>query len=288
MPRMEPAGEVLETVRAALEEDRADADRTTRAVVPDDRKARGRILARAEGVLSGVAYATAAFRLCDPAVELEWLAEDGDRVQAGEVVLRCSGLAAGLLAAERTALNFLQQLSGVATATARMVAAAGPGLELLDTRKTVPGLRAAQKQAVVHGGGRNHRRDLEDQLLLKENHFALSGLSYAETVRQAVAAAEGRVVGVEAETEEQAIAALENGASYVLLDDFPDDTLAEVIARLRRSHPGAVIEVSGGVRLERVAHLRHSGADRISVGWITHSAPALDLSFGLERAAGPS
>ena len=284
MARMEPPPDVLRAVLSALAEDRTDHDATTLALVPAERRARGRVVCRADGVLSGCDYAAAAFSACDPAIELEWLAGEGSAVQDGEEVLRVAGPARGLLAAERPALNFLQQLSGVASATAALVAAVGPGVRVLDTRKTVPGLRDAQKRAVLAGGGVNHRRDLEDQLLLKENHFAMSGLGYAEAVRQAREGAGGRPVGVEADTEEQAVLALEEGADYVLLDNFEAETLPEVAARLRRRFPDAQLEVSGGVRLESAGRLRGAGVDRVSVGWLTHSAPALDLSFYLEPA----
>lgn len=285
MVRMELPRDVLRAVEQALVEDRADHDATSLALVPAARRARGRIVARADGVLSGCDYAAAAFVACDAAVELEWLAEEGARVRDGQEILRCHGTARGLLAAERTALNFLQQLSGVASATAEMVAAVGREVTVLDTRKTVPGLRHGQKRAVVSGGGVNHRRDLEDQLLLKENHFALSGMDYAEAVRHAKAASGGRIVGVEADTEEQAVQALEMGADYVLLDNFALAELPAVAGRLRARFPRAVLEVSGGIRLASAAGLRGCGVDRVSVGWLTHSAPALDLAFYLEPAA---
>ncbi len=273
-------------VAAALAEDHAEADATTFAVVPATTRAVGRVVARASGVLAGRAWAAAAFRLCDPQVRMHWTVADGDCLRPDRVLVECRGSARGLLAAERTALNFLQQLSGVATATAEVVAAAG-GLAVLDTRKTVPGLRDAQKAAVRAGGGRNHRRDLADQILLKENHFALSGLGFRETVERAVARANGRVIGVEAETEAQAQAALDAGADYVLLDDFPLRALPGVVARLRATHPEAILEASGGLDRERVAGLVHAGIDRVSVGRITHSAPALDLAFDLQEEASP-
>lgn len=272
---------VREAVRRALDEDAASADVTSLAVVPAAATARGRIVAKEAGVLSGQAYADAAFRRCDPAVILHWYRGDGARLGPGDLILSCSGSARGLLAAERTALNFLQQLSGVASAAARLVAAAGE-VRVLDTRKTTPGLRDAEKAAVRHGGGGNQRRNLADEVLLKENHFALSGLGYAETVRRARAAAPGKVVGAEARTEEEAAAALAAGADYVLLDNFPLAGLAAVATRLRARFPRAILEASGGIGLHNVARLRGSGIDRVSSGALTHSAPALDLSFYLE------
>ena len=190
------------------------------------------------------------------------------------------GPARALLAAERTALNFLQQLSGVATLTSQAVSQAGD-IKVLDTRKTTPGLRDAQKLAVVAGGGVNHRRDLEDQLLLKENHFALSGLSYSETIAKAMTEAGNKAVGVEAENEDQARMALQAGAAYVMLDDFQPETLREVGPKLRQEFPDAVLEVSGSLTPQRLAVLKDCHITRVSIGALTHSAPALDLSFQL-------
>ena len=192
--------------------------------------------------------------------------------------MECSGLARGLLAAERTALNFLQQLSGVATLTAEAVVVGGE-LQVKDTRKTTPGLRDAQKAAVSAGGGNNHRRDLEDQILLKENHFALSGLAYGETVEKAVASANGKDVGAEAQDLEEALLALAGGVTYVMLDNFERSTLADAIGKIRKQFPDAQIELSGGLKPEDLAQLSDWGVTRVSLGALTHSAPALDLSF---------
>jgi nicotinate-nucleotide pyrophosphorylase (carboxylating) len=274
---------VAETVRRALAEDGAAADATSLAVVPAEARARARLYARQDGVLAGREWAHAAFAQCDPAACLDWRAADGDPVRDGQLLLVVEGSARGLLAAERTALNFLQRLSGVATLTARAVAAAG-GVQVLDTRKTTPGLRDAEKAAVRAGGGRNHRRDLEDEILLKENHFALSGLGYAETVRRARAAFPGKRVGAEARTVEEAAAALAAGADYVLLDNFAPEALAEAVRALRRAHPQAVLEASGGLTPQKLAGLATSGLTRVSLGALTHSAPALDFSLLLEPA----
>ncbi|HEX9793406.1 MAG TPA: carboxylating nicotinate-nucleotide diphosphorylase [Planctomycetota bacterium] len=272
---------VEETVARALAEDAADADRTSLAVVPALARARGRLLARAAGVLAGREYAEAAFRACDPGVRLEWLAADGDSLAPEQLVLSCWGSARGLLAAERTALNFLQQLSGVATLTRACVLEAAP-VRVFDTRKTAPGLRTAQKLAVFSGGGHAHRRDLEDLILLKENHFALAEQDYGRTVACAVAAAGGRVVGAEARSVPEALAALAGGADYVLLDNFTAGTLPEAVAAIRAIHPGAELEASGGYGPGRLRALAASGVDRVSLGALTHSAPALDLSFYVE------
>ena len=272
---------VARTVALALEEDHAMADATSGAVVSSFARAKAEIVARANGVLSGCAYAHAALLQCDANMQIHWLKSDGDTVMTGEQVLTCEGLAVGILAAERTALNFLQQLSGVATQTALAVAQAGT-VRVLDTRKTVPLHRDAQKAAVVHGGGENHRRDLEDQLLLKENHFALSGRSYAATVEASIAQANGRKVGVEAETYEQAQEALAAGAAYVLLDNFKGDALREVALRLLEEFPLAELEASGGYAIDELSGLAEMGINRVSMGSLTHSVPALDLSMLLQ------
>lgn len=285
---MQPAPAALDSlasqVRRALDEDRAFDDATSLAVVPKAARGAARIVAKQNGVLAGRAYAIEAFAQCCPEGRFEWSAADGDTVTAGQVVLQARASARGLLAAERTALNFLQQLSGVATLTARAVAETGGEFIVLDTRKTVPGMRDAQKAAVVAGGGVNHRRDLHDQLLLKENHFAFSGRSYSETVATAVAAAEGRPVGAEAQTLEEAHAALGAGATYVMLDNFAPETLPDAVTSLRAEHPGAVIEVSGGLTPDRLAVLRSAGIHRVSLGALTHSAPALDFSMLFDGA----
>jgi len=273
--------QIRQLVAAALVEDHAHADATTRAVVPTEAQARATILARQTGVLSGCEYAETAFALCDPSLELSWLAHNGSQVEPGDIVMTCVGSACAILAAERTALNFLQQLSGVATLTAQAVARAGK-VKVLDTRKTVPGLRDAQKAAVVHGGGVNQRRDLEDELLLKENHFALSGLSYADTVLKAVAGSEGRVVGIEAENLEQAELALAAGASYVLLDNFHGEELRGAIRHLHAKFPHAELEASGGFTVGQLPILEGTGVDRVSMGSLTHSVSSLDLSLLLE------
>lgn len=275
---------MAESVRRALAEDGAHADASSLAVVPAAARARATLIAKADGVLAGRAWAHEAFLQCDPDARVAWSAADGDRVQAGQRMLTVEGSARGLLAAERTALNYLQRLSGIATLTARAVAAAG-ALQVLDTRKTTPGLRDAEKAAVVAGGGRNHRRDLADEILLKENHFALSGLDYAATVRRARAAYPGKRVGAEARTVAEARLGLEAGADYVLLDNFAPEALAGAVRELRAGHPDAVLEASGGLKPERLASLAAAGLTRVSLGALTHSAPALDLSLLLEPLA---
>ena len=265
-------------VSLALAEDFAHQDSTSLAVVPETAQCQAQMVARADGVIAGVDFAVEAFKQCDSKVTVQVLIHDGERVGADEVIMFACGPARGILGAERVALNFLQQLSGVATATALAVAAAN-GVTVLDTRKTVPGLRDVQKYAVRVGGGQNQRRNLSDELLLKENHFALSGLDYAATVKKAVAEAQGKVVGIEAETIDQARAALANRASYVLLDNFQGVHLVAAVAALRKEFPKAILEASGGYTLETLPALSEAGVDRVSMGALTHSVPALDMSL---------
>ncbi len=274
--------ESVSLVRRALEEDHASQDATSFAVVPEGVQARGRIVVRQTGVLAGTSLAELAFSLCDDSIEQKWLAEDGDSVSEDEEIFSCLGPARALLAAERTALNLLQQLSGVATLTARLVSRVKGEIQVLDTRKTVPGLRDAQKAAVLAGGGVNQRRDLEDELLLKENHFALSSLNYEETVAQAVSSAGGKTVGVEAQSEEQALMALKQGAAYILLDNYSTTELPLAVTNIRSAFPGAILEASGGFGEHNIAELCGSGVDRVSIGATTHSVSSLDLSFYLE------
>lgn len=270
--------QISELISLALAEDFAHQDSTSLAVVPVAAQCQAKMVARADGVVAGIDFAVEAFKQCDSKAVIQSLVVDGQSVGVGETMMMVSGSARGILAAERVALNFLQQLSGVATATGLAVAAAN-GVAVLDTRKTVPGLRDAQKYAVRLGGGQNQRRDLCDELLLKENHFALSGLDYAATVKKAVAAANGKVVGIEAETIEQAQQALKHGANYVLLDNFHGVHLVAAVRVLRKEFPKATLEASGGYTLETLPALADAGVDRVSMGALTHSASALDVSL---------
>ena len=284
---------VTECVRRALSEDLdsadadADADVTSRLAVPTGLVAEARIHCKARGVLAGLDCAAAAFRALDPRCRLELRRRDGDPVVPGDVVLAVAGRMRALLAAERTALNFLQRLSGVATVTAAFVAAVqGTGARILDTRKTTPGLRLLEKRAVRAGGGHNHRFGLFDQVLLKENHFAFAGAGHAALVASVKAAApSGMRITAEARDLDEALAAADGGADVLLLDNFSVAGLAETVARLE-GHPRRgrfLIEASGGVNLATVSAIARSGVDRISVGALTHSAPALDLSMLIDR-----
>jgi len=264
--------------------------------VPASAHTSARVRCKQDGVLAGLVVALACVRAVGAApggagIVAEPLRADGDRVRAGDVVMQVAGPAPAVLVAERTLLNFLQRLSGIATLTRRFVdAVAGTGARIFDTRKTTPGLRALEKHAVLLGGGCNHRHGLHDQVLLKENHFALARpTSYAAVVERCVQAGLGPVVA-EARTLEEARAAVRGGASVVMLDNFPPGPeLTAAVAAVRgeaqhRARP-VEVEVSGGVRLETVRSYAECGVDRISIGALTHSAPALDISMKVEGVA---
>ncbi|MBL8732621.1 MAG: carboxylating nicotinate-nucleotide diphosphorylase [Planctomycetes bacterium] len=285
---------LTECVQRALAEDlgRTDlsleADVTSRLSVPAGQPGRARILAKSPGVLAGLACAVCAFELLDPDARIEPVMADGARFQRGDLVLQVHCDMRALLAAERTALNFLQRLSGIATLTRAFVdAVAGTGARILDTRKTTPGLRRLEKQAVMAGGGHNHRIGLFDQVLLKENHFALAApLSYEQVVRRCVEGQQFPVVA-EARTVEEAVAAVRGGATVVLLDNFvPGAPLRAAVDAVRQAARelgrDVATEASGGVDLRSVRAFAESGVDRISVGALTHSAPAADLSLLVE------
>lgn len=270
-----PAAALSAKVREALDEDLGpDAvDVTSDAVVPASLQASAVITAKADGVLAGAPAAIEVFRQVDPEVQIRFEVEDGARVIRGLTVATVRGHLRSVLRAERTALNFLQQLSGVATLTRRYVDAA-PGVTVLNTRKTVPGLRAFQRYAVAVGGGTNHRRGLSSAILIKDNHIAAAG-----GISAALAGARGLGLPVEIEVEtpaqlEEALAA--GPPEVVMLDNMPVQMVAEAV---RRTAGRAVLEVSGGVTLSTVGAYAATGVDRISVGELTHSAPALDLSL---------
>jgi nicotinate-nucleotide pyrophosphorylase (carboxylating) len=266
-------------VRRALDEDVGSGDVTAIATVPSGTRAAARITLKAPGVLSGIAPADATFRACDPEVALEWHVAEGEPLMPGTMVLEATGDAAALLAAERTALNFLQRLSGVATLTRAYVdAVAGTGTRILDTRKTTPGLRLLEKAAVAHGGGTNHRVGLFDEILIKENHAAMAG-GIGAAVRAARARFPELPLVCEVRTTEELDEALDAGAPRLLLDNFDEDELRAAVARIGDR---ARTESSGGVTLDSVRARAATGVDFISVGALTHSAPALDLSLILE------
>ena len=271
--------ELRAMVREALEEDGAFNDLTTAATVVSDRHARGRLVARERGVVAGVSLAVEAFRQLDPKITIRVDAEDGDSVEPGATVLFLTGHARALLSAERVALNFLQRLSGIATLTRRFVEAVeGTGARIYDTRKTTPGWRRLERFAVRAGGGVNHRFDLASAVLIKDNHLvAMDGQVAAAVHRARELAPPGTEIEVECDTREQVIAALEAGPDIVLLDNMPPELLRECVELARAR--GVATEASGGITLHTVRKVAETGVDRIWIGALTHSPPALDLAL---------
>jgi nicotinate-nucleotide pyrophosphorylase (carboxylating) len=267
-------------VRAALDEDSGGRDRTTEATVGVERVARGVLLAKQPLVVAGLDVARCAFTLLDPRVAWRPETREGESIRPPAVLARLEGRARALLTAERVALNFLQRLSGVATMTRRFVeAAAGTKARIRDTRKTTPLLRALEKHAVEVGGGVPHRSGLSTGILVKDNHVRMAG-SVGEATRRAVAAAPaGQPVEIEVERLDQIDEALAAGAGMLLLDNFTPEAVEAAVALIAGRVP---VEVSGGISLEAVRRFAEAGPDYIAVGALTHSAPAVDISFELE------
>jgi nicotinate-nucleotide pyrophosphorylase (carboxylating) len=273
-----PGATISELVSRALAEDVGDGDLTTAATVPAEARARALIRQKAPGVVFGLDVADETFRALDSAVSVKRLAEEGIWRESGPV-LQIEGSARAILTGERTALNFLQRLSGVATMAARCVQAVrGTGAVILDTRKTTPGLRALEKAAVAAGGATNHRAGLYDAILIKENHSALAG-GVGEAVRQARAYAPDVTLEVECRTMGEVDEALAAGAPWILLDNMSAAQMREAV---RHVDGRAKLEASGGVTLQTLGEIARTGVDFISVGALTHSAPALDLSLLLD------
>ena len=281
--------EINGIVRGALLEDRAADDITTGTLVPSDLQGTARIIAKADGVLAGVKVAEAVFRAVDGSLQFEAVLTDGARLrsagasQDGDTIAELSGSVASILKGERVALNFLQHLSGIATETNRYVREiAGYNAVILDTRKTAPGLRDLQKYAVSVGGGTNHRRDLSDGVLIKDNHIAagrLNELSLGEVVRKMRdTAPDAWEIEVEVETLEQVEEAVVAGADIVMLDNMTPSEMAEAVKVVGGR---ALTEASGGITLENVREVAATGVDRISVGALTHSVTGLDISLEL-------
>ncbi len=277
----------------ALAEDRADDDATTAALIPQDQRGSGVIIAKAEGVLAGLPMARAVFLAADPSLAWRTQGEEGRRISPGDRVATIEGALASILRAERVALNYLTHLSGVATATATVVRILqGTGCRLRDTRKTIPGLRALEKYAVRVGGGSNHRPNLAEGVLIKDNHLAAlrnRGLGIAEAVRLARDANPDMRIEIEVTTVEEARQALDlpagrhgAAADELLLDNMPLDQIREVVALAAGRDPKPVLEASGGISLENARQVAETGVHFISMGAITHSAQALDMSLELE------
>ena len=269
-----------EQIRAWLLEDVGHGDLTTQLTVPQDAQGRGVILAKETGVLAGIEAARLVFHEVDPTLRFTALKADGDRLEPVQAVARIEGRLASILTAERLALNLLQRLSGIATLTRKYVeAVAGTQARILDTRKTTPGLRALEKYAVRVGGGHNHRFGLFDGILIKDNHIAAAGGVRAAVTRARARAPHGLRVEVEVTTLAELEEALEAGADVILLDNMDLPTLRQAVARAAGR---ARLEASGGMTLERVRAVVETGVDFISVGALTHSAKALDLSLEIE------
>jgi nicotinate-nucleotide pyrophosphorylase (carboxylating) len=280
----EPPRDLAEQVEAALREDLGAGD-VTAALVPAAQRVRGSVITREGAVLCGRPWADAVFRRLDPLVQLTWHANDGEPIAANQVILEIAGAARAVLTGERTALNFLQLLSATATATRRFVeAVAGTGCTILDTRKTVPGLRRAQKYAVLCGGGHNHRMGLYDRVLIKENHIAAAG-SLTAAVRAARSHAPGLVVEVEVENLTEFEEALAAAPDIVLLDEFTHADLRSAVALNRARGRPVRLEASGSVSLETVRAVAQTGVDYVSVGGLTKHVRAVDLSMRLEFTA---
>jgi nicotinate-nucleotide pyrophosphorylase (carboxylating) len=279
-----PVHAVRALVATALAEDIGPLGDITAALVPADTRALIDVVGRAHGVLAGTACATEVFAQLDPDVRVQWLADDGDELAPGSKVGEVTGPLRSVLTGERSALNFLCHLSGVATLTRRFVEAAGPTARIWDTRKTLPGLRAVEKAAVRAGGGVNHRGSLSELVLIKDNH--IGGVGITTAVHRALARWPGRGIEVECDRAEQVQEAVRAGAMMVLLDNMAPDEVRACVSLVRATAPpGVLVEVSGGVTLDNVRAYADAGADLISTSVITQSAPALDLAFDLRSDA---
>jgi nicotinate-nucleotide pyrophosphorylase (carboxylating) len=275
---------LAQQVTIALVEDIGSGD-VTAELVPADQRVTGKVISREPAILCGRPWVTEVFRQLDPSVQLTWTADDGDRVAANQTLFEIAGLARPVLTGERAALNFLQLLSGTATATRRYVEAiAGTASVILDTRKTVPGLRTAQKYAVLCGGARNLRIGLFDQVLIKENHIAAAG-SLTEAIRAARRAAGSKKVEVEVETLQEFSEALQAAPDIIMLDEFSLSDMRAAVELNRASDHSVKIEASGRVTLETVRAIAETGVDYISIGSITKHVRAVDLSMRLEFVA---
>ncbi len=276
--------EVHNLIDAALSEDQAFSDPTTQALIPDGVMGNGMLRAKADGVLAGGAVAEAVFRRIDPELEVKLLLEDGASLEPGRDIASVVGSAAAILRAERTALNFMQRMSGIATATNRYVRAVeGTVARIVDTRKTAPGHRYLDKYSVRMGGGYNHRINLADGILIKDNHLAARASleePLGAVVRHAISEASHTIrVEVEVESLEQVREAVDAGAHIIMLDNMPVDLMREAVGIIAGR---ASIEASGGITLATVREVAETGVDLISIGGLTHSTDALDISLDLE------
>ncbi len=277
-----------EIIERALAEDLSSGDVTTDTLITGNWRGKAYLLAKAEGILAGIAIARSVFFKVDPALKVTVLVKDGSYIKHGDIIARVSGKLSSILKAERTALNFLQHLSGIATETARYVAAVKDlPVKILDTRKTTPGLRVLEKYAVKVGGGQNHRMNLSDGILIKDNHLAIlseQGLNLTQVVTQAEREASGILkVEVEVQTPEAAEQAADAGADIIMLDNMKPADMKKAVRLVNRR---ALIEASGGITLDNVRAVAATGVDFISIGALTHSVKALDISLEYENIQG--
>jgi nicotinate-nucleotide pyrophosphorylase (carboxylating) len=272
---------VAKQVTATLEEDIGSGDLTA-LLIPATQQAIAIITVREEAIICGVAWVEACFKQIHPEIEIHWFVQEGERAHADQVLCEIRGLARALLTAERCALNFLQTLSATATQTRRYVdAISGTQAKILDTRKTIPHLRHAQKYAVTVGGGQNQRMALYDGILIKENHIAAAG-SIQAVMHQAFALNAGKSIQIEVETLSQLEEALTAGATNILLDNFSTDQLIQAVTINSLHHHPAILEASGGIHLQNVREIAQTGVDRISIGALTKSIQAIDLSMRIK------
>jgi len=284
IPRLTPEEQIDEIIELALAEDLGQGDVTSEILIPPDLVGKAYILVKEEGVIAGLEVAEKVFRHVDPTLKVEILIKDGAKVKAGDITANVSGAVISILEAERTAINFVQKLSGVATATSKYVAQVqGLKTNIVDTRKTTPGMRLLEKYAVRMGGGKNHRLHLGDGILIKDNHLVAlraMGLSLKEIVAKAKKnTPKGIRVEVEATSLQEALDAAGAGADMILLDNMPPEEMKRVVSMLPRH---VKTEASGGITLENVRAAALSGVDVISVGALTHSTKALNVSLELE------
>jgi nicotinate-nucleotide pyrophosphorylase (carboxylating) len=285
-----PVWELEDIVRRALAEDIGSGDVTTDSLIPEDATGTGAVQVRQGGVIAGLDVLLTTFRIVDPAIQVTLFKRDGDRVEPGDLVARIEGPARGLLKGERVALNFMQRMSAIATATNALVRAVeGLPVRIIDTRKTTPGLRPLERYSVRAGGGRNHRYGLSDGVLIKDNHLevlAQEGHGITEAVRRARSAIPHTVgIEVEVETLDQAREAAGAGADAILLDNMSPAEMAEAVRLIKSVSPRILTEASGGVTIENIRGVAESGVDLISSGSLTHSVKTMDIGIDFELAS---
>ena len=276
-------GALFSQIGAFLNEDLGRGDITTQATVMKNARARGRFIAKEPMIVAGLEAAEAVFSTLDAQQQIEAFVSDGEEVEAGKVIARASGFADVLLAGERVALNLMQRMSGIATLTRQYVRAIeGTNASIVDTRKTTPGLRMLEKYAVQAGGGRNHRFGLDDGVLIKDNHIALAGGVGAALERARESVGHLHKIEVEVSSEAGLREAIESGADIILLDNLTPEETAQMVTIAREIAPNIALESSGGITIENVRQYAEAGVDYISIGAITHSARAMDISFKIQ------